>query len=107
MIEWPASFHRELTAKGVEKAQELRDRCAKGDEAEMVHDAGRSAFLKAVQGDSDAFAEISDVRARLISLGLGADVIELDFEFLRAKAAAGADPQHAKRSTGCGRSRSN
>ncbi len=79
-------------AKYVRLSAEMHQRSSSG--AEMPRDIAREASLTAALGDPIAsFAKHEEARRKLIALGLHRDLVEVDFHYLLAKCAAGADPR--------------
>jgi tetratricopeptide (TPR) repeat protein len=89
---WHRAGETPIAAEYVHKAAEINTR--KGNAAEMARDIASQAALMAAQGDpAGAFPKFDEARAKLLALGLKRDLLILDFAYLRAKAAAGAEPR--------------
>jgi transcriptional regulator with XRE-family HTH domain len=82
----------QLALEYLRKSQEISTR--KGDLSEIARNLWREAAAIATLGDYEtAFAKFDEGREKLMALGLREDLISLNLDCLREKAAAGAEPQ--------------
>jgi transcriptional regulator with XRE-family HTH domain len=82
----------QLALDYLRKSEEISTR--KGDLAEIARNLCREAACMAALGDYEtAFTKFDEGREKLMALGLREDLISLNLDYLREKAAAGAESQ--------------